>query len=334
MPPLTKKYKANSIIYFKGDVDPNIYILRSGKVILRVTPADSFKEEIVYVKEGEFFGLKSALGHYPKEETAQTIEDSIVVVLDENEFLNLISKNIDLQVKILKILSKELRDTVKKISDILKAKVITPFDGMLSYANYYLDNKKPQKALYFLNLLMKNYPEFASRNNVEELINKANSILAGVYQEEESKKVEENQQGELDEESKKIKEENEKEYVKIFYNGMNFEKNEDYDNAIQKFTEVIKFQDVTDEYKIKAMYEIGRCLYSIKKYENAINIYKKIINEFKQNPLIKEVIYEMAQSYLKHGDKEKAKNLLKKVLEIEPADETTTKTKKLLSTLK
>ncbi|MCX8059160.1 MAG: cyclic nucleotide-binding domain-containing protein [Spirochaetes bacterium] len=333
MPPIIKRYTSNSIIYFKGDTDSNIYILRSGKVIIRETPADSFKEIVTYIKEGEFFGLKSALGHYPKEETAQTIEDSVVLVLDENEFLNLISKNIDLQVKILKILSKELRDTIKKVSDIFGAKVITPFDGMFSYAKYYLNNKKPEKALYFLNKLKLYYPEYAKLNNVDELINNATNIS---YSQE--KNVDGGQQEgskeEISESVSKEKSENDKEYVKIFYEALNYVKNEDYDSAIQRFTDVIKVPDVTDEYKIKAMYEIGRALYNIKKYDNAINIYKKILNEFKENILLKEVLYEMASTYIKLGDKEKAMNILNKIIEIQPANETTTKAKKLISTLK
>lgn len=331
MPPILKKYTANSIIYFKGDTDSNIYILRSGKVIIRETPADSFKEVVTYIKEGEFFGLKSALGHYPKEETAQTVQDSLVLVLDENEFLNLISKNIDLQIKILKILSKELRDTVKKVSDIFGAKVITPFDGMLSYAKYYIANKKPQKALYFLNKLKVYYPDYANLNNVDELISNVNN--ASFINESSNVQTSEQLQEEEKEENRE-ESENNKEYVKIFYEGLNYVKNEDYDSAIQKFTDVIKVPDVTDEYKIKAMYEIGRALFNIKKYENALNIYKKILNEFKENLMIKEVLFEMANVYLKLGDKEKAKGILVKITEIEPSNETTTKAKKLLATLK
>ena len=82
----TRIYKSGSIIYFEGDRSDNIYILKSGRVILTSTKLDTGEEVKEDVRHGEFFGVKSALGKYPREETAQTIGETGVLVLRPAEF--------------------------------------------------------------------------------------------------------------------------------------------------------------------------------------------------------------------------------------------------------
>jgi len=274
------------------------------------------------------------MGHYPREETAHCLSDVTTVILDEKEFIGIISKNIDLLLKILKILSKELRDVARKVNDILGGKVISPFEGLLSYGQYYLQEGKGEKAVYFLELLKKQFPDFAERNGIDSLILQAKSNA----EEAEDSTVSVSEMGdglpkgsifENEQES-----ENSKEYVSVFYAGMNCFKNEQYDESIEKYTLVIKDSQVSDEYKIKAMFEIGRALFQLKKYDNSVNIYKKILNEFKEIPILKDVLYEMAITLLKLNQKDKAMALCKKIIDIQPSDQVTTKAKRLLSELK
>ncbi len=70
MSPKAVQYRANSIIYFKGDTSDRVYLLNSGKVSLNYIDIETGQEVHDLIKMGEFFGVKSGLGRYPREETA------------------------------------------------------------------------------------------------------------------------------------------------------------------------------------------------------------------------------------------------------------------------
>ena len=89
--PKAVKYTKGSIIYFSGDKDDRVFILQSGIVILTTHDIESNSQITEQVKTGEFFGVKSALGHFPREETATVLTDSIVITMNVAEFETLFS---------------------------------------------------------------------------------------------------------------------------------------------------------------------------------------------------------------------------------------------------
>ena len=86
MSPKAMQYKANSIIFFKGDISDKIFILKSGQVSLNYTDIETGQEIHDLIKTGEFFGVRSALGRYAREETAQVLADSVAVAFSVPEF--------------------------------------------------------------------------------------------------------------------------------------------------------------------------------------------------------------------------------------------------------
>ena len=73
-------YKANSIVYFKGDMNEYVYLLKAGKVDLRYNDIETGAELHDLIQSGEFFSVKSSLGKYPKEETAVVLSNSQIIV--------------------------------------------------------------------------------------------------------------------------------------------------------------------------------------------------------------------------------------------------------------
>ena len=91
--PTVKQYTKGSIPYFAGDQDERIFILQQGLVILTSVDPETGKTNTEQVRPGEFFGVKSALGHFPREETATVLAESATVVLSIAEFEQLFSNN-------------------------------------------------------------------------------------------------------------------------------------------------------------------------------------------------------------------------------------------------
>ena len=74
--PKAVHFTKGSIIYFEGDKDDRIFILQEGLVILTSMDLASRTPVTENIHKGEFFGVKSALGHFPREETATVLSQA------------------------------------------------------------------------------------------------------------------------------------------------------------------------------------------------------------------------------------------------------------------
>ncbi len=119
MSPKSMQYKANSIIFFKGDVSDRVFLLNSGKVTLNSIDIETGEEVHDLIKTGEFFGVKSALGRYPREETAQVLGDASVMAFTVPEFEQLAMKNTRIIMKMLKVFSKQLRHVHSQVQNLI-----------------------------------------------------------------------------------------------------------------------------------------------------------------------------------------------------------------------
>ena len=117
--PKAMQYTKGSIIYFEGDHDERVFIMQSGSVLLTSTDIESGQPVSEQVKNGEFFGVKSALGHFAREETATCLVPTVAVALTVQEFEILFSNNKPLIMKMLRVFSNQLRNIHKKTESIL-----------------------------------------------------------------------------------------------------------------------------------------------------------------------------------------------------------------------
>lgn len=168
--PKAMSYTKGSIIYFSGDKDERIFILQKGFIILTSTEAESGKTVTEYVKEGEFFGVKSALGKFPRDETATVAVDSNVIAMSVPEFEQLFSSNKQVIMKMLKVFSKQLRSVHKKIESILgNGATVNLETGMSSVAQSFYNDEQYRSCcdvcLKFLSL----YPQSTLKGKIAQL---------------------------------------------------------------------------------------------------------------------------------------------------------------------
>ena len=113
--PKATQYKSSSVIYFQGDVGDKIFILKAGKVLSKTNDIETKEEINELVAPGEFFGVKSALGRYPRDETALVLSDSEVLVFTVPEFEQLVLSNTRIIMKMLKVFSNQLRTILPEV---------------------------------------------------------------------------------------------------------------------------------------------------------------------------------------------------------------------------
>ena len=168
--PKAMQYTKGSIIYFSGDRDDRIFILQQGLIVLTSTDIETGSPQTEHVKRGEFFGVKSALGHFPREETATVIADSVAIVLTVPEFEKTFSENKAVIMKMLRVFSNQLRAIHRKTESILNSNA--GFDqptGMLLVAKSFLEDEQYQACCDVCMKLLTRFPNASNKEEVAKL---------------------------------------------------------------------------------------------------------------------------------------------------------------------
>lgn len=167
--PKAMQYTKGSIIYFEGDRDERVFILQQGVVLLSSTDIETGQAVAEQVKSSEFFGVKSAFGHFPREETATALVPTIVIALTVQEFEVLFSNNKQLIMKMLRVFSNQLRQIHKKTESILNNTSTDQQTGMLAVAKAFFDDEQYRSACDVYLKFLTRYPNTPKRDEVAAL---------------------------------------------------------------------------------------------------------------------------------------------------------------------
>ena len=171
--PKAMQYTKGSIIYFEGDRDERVFIMQQGAVLLSSTDIETGQAVAEQVKSGEFFGVKSALGHFAREETATALVPTIAVALTVQEFEILVSNNKQLIMKMLRVFSNQLRQIHKKTESILNNVSVDQQSGMLSVAQSFYEDEQYRSACDVYLKFLTRYPNTPKRDEVAKLYTEA-----------------------------------------------------------------------------------------------------------------------------------------------------------------
>lgn len=169
--PKAVQYTKGSIIYFSGDRDERVFILQQGIVILTSTDIETGVPVTEQIRNGEFFGVKSALGRFPREETATVLTDALVVAMTVQEFEKVFSSNQQVILKMLRVFSNQLRQIHKKTESILNKenKDANPQTGMISVAQSFYDDEQYRSACDVCIKFLTRYPDAPNKEEVAKL---------------------------------------------------------------------------------------------------------------------------------------------------------------------
>lgn len=305
-------FKANSVIYFRGDISDKIYILKSGRVSLNSTDIETGQEIHDYIQTGEFFGVKSALGKYPREENAVVLSDSAVIMFTVPEFEALASQNTRIIMKMLKVFSNQLRRMHTKVSSLLAdAKQVDPETGLFNAGQYCLSKKRYEQALYVFRRYLTYYPSGRMNAKATEYAQKAEQFL-----QEYGAGKGPNISGVAstpDEVNKPDRGRQLSDSAKEFYAAVSVFSQQKYMDALKAF-KVIAENGTDEEYRIKSLFEIGRCYFSLKQFDACIKHYTGLIQRYPKIPELPDALYYVGQSYQEKGDTTRAGGFYKKIM--------------------
>jgi TolA-binding protein len=320
--PKALQYRSGSVIYFQGDMADKIFILQTGKVNLVYQDIETGQDVHDLVQPGEFFGVKSALGRYPREENAIAFQDASIMAFSVPEFEQLAMANIRIIMKMLKVFSNQMRRIHKQVSNLMeKEEQQNPEMGLFNVGEYYLKNKRFFQAKYIFSRYLTYYPSGRNALQAAKNLELAESSLARYGNGRgpaptagQSAPVIPSAQpatpggGELTD------------TAKAYYDAISFISQEKYQQAYLAFKKIIDAKEDA-EYAAKSSYEIGRCLYLLGKFDDCIKHYTMMITAYPKHPDLGDALFFMGQSYEKKGRKDQAATFYKKILTMSTDDE-------------
>jgi CRP-like cAMP-binding protein len=347
VPGILRNYKAGSIIYFVGDIGDNIYVLKSGAVSLIYHSIDTGEEVRDTIKNGEFFGVKSALAKRPREETALVIKPSQVLVLTTAEFELLVTKSVGVIQNFLRVFSNQLRRVGKQVHSFLDDSDTGDNQAELfKIGEYYLKNHKYQQAQYVYQAYLNYYSNGNFAGQARERLTaisdamqgKGSGTYAAISKEPAATEAAPAAapEPEIPIEEPATEAGESMDIATKYYDGVSLFSQEKYEEAFNLFKALhgaIQSDASAADYVPKIEYEMGRCLIALKRYPEAVSIFTGMIKKYPKDENLKDALYNIGIAYKHQGDKAKAASFFQKVLKMLPASPTDRKAKKELVAL-
>ncbi|MEM7184390.1 MAG: cyclic nucleotide-binding domain-containing protein [Spirochaetota bacterium] len=350
--PILRNYSDGSIIYFEKERAENIYVLKSGKIILTYTAVDSGIEVKEDVRIGEFFGVKSTLGHYPREETAQVVGKATVFVFKLAEFEALVAKNPHLLLKMMKSFSSQLRQYHSKVKEHLGdfEEIRSPAFELVNAGEVFYKNNANSHAIYAFKQYLSKYPDGAYAARVKQLLEaaekgatfpsklpelvfineKQGSVPVNSLQSEIDNLKNQAQSGDVVQDFKSLKEQ--------LQQCKELSKEQDWENAIRSLKSIAATKNPADEEERatveEANYFLGVCQKDSKDLEHAFATFSQYIKLYPSGQYVKNSIFALGEISEEKGDVAKAMALYNKVSAIPPENEINQNAKQKMAELK
>ncbi len=300
--PKAVSYKTNSIVYFKGDINEKIYILNNGRVSLNYNDIETGQEMHDLIRTGEFFGVKSAIGKYPREETAVVLQDSSMIAFSVSEFEQIVLQNTRIMIKMLKVFSNQLRRIHKQVRNLLRSgnDVTDPETGLFNIGEYYLKVQKQKQSIYALRRYLTYYPSGKHAAEASRLLESAENGVLPVMN---------SRQGNGGKKSGTDL----SDIAKSYYNAVSLFSQEKFKEALSAFDNIVE-EGTDKEYEAKARFEIGRCYYNLNKFEICIKHFTSLIQKYPKHPDLIDALFYVGKSQEEVGNTGKASGFYKKVI--------------------
>ncbi|SFS58210.1 Crp/Fnr family transcriptional regulator [Paenibacillus sp. BC26] len=111
-------FTAGTVLFQEKDFGAAIYILLKGSIKIYTRSTSGDEKVLSLLQSGESFGELSLLDGRPRSASAQTLEDSTLLVISGNDFHGLLREQFEITRHIMAQLCRRLRDTNQHVYDL------------------------------------------------------------------------------------------------------------------------------------------------------------------------------------------------------------------------
>jgi len=288
--PKSHQYFTGSLVYARGDEANRLFILQSGKVSMISSDIETGDEIRELVSPGEFFGVKSALGRFPREENAIAVADSTAMAFTVPEFEAFAMSNPKIIIKMLKVFSTQMRRVHQQIAKLKEKEDVKPDEGLFSIGANYLKLKRYPHAKYIFSRYLAHYPSGEKVALAAKNLQLAEKAIASIPVKNQLKGT-----------------------AKEYREAISLISNHEYEKAIQAFTKIITTCNER-EWVSKSEYSIGHCLFLLGKFDDCIRHFSDLLSKDPNHPDAKEAMFYIGEAYERIGNKTQAASWYNKLL--------------------
>ncbi|MEM7052114.1 MAG: cyclic nucleotide-binding domain-containing protein [Acidobacteriota bacterium] len=127
----TAEFASDSFIFTEGELGTHMYIIQDGKVEImqRVAGED---RRVAVLEKGDFFGEMAVLEDLPRNASARTLSDTRLLQIDSSTFDQMLKDNPEIGVRMMRKLSRRLRETDTLLREYLGTSESSPIPEMPS----------------------------------------------------------------------------------------------------------------------------------------------------------------------------------------------------------
>ncbi|MGP1437755.1 MAG: cyclic nucleotide-binding domain-containing protein [Treponema sp.] len=310
-------YNSNSVVYFAGDFDERVFLLQSGSIALTSVDIETGGQVTNYIKEGEFFGVKSALGNFPREDNAIVLTNSVCLAFQTSEFEEFAQSNTRIILQMIKVFSKQLRSIHKNLASLLDSKEdVNPEDGLFSVVQTFYNSQHYDAANQVSIRYLQNYPRGKYKTEIAKIIQSAKDMQGhsfGVNLTHETRQATINpipsiptimQDASAEAEYSSANE--------LFKQGK-------FDEAGVKYQHVIDSPDANDQILEDSYIKAGRCIFETGEYVKTLQLLTGFIGKYPKSSRIAEALVYLGLCYDRMKQPDKALAFYDKALLFAPA---------------
>lgn len=118
---MEKRVKKNELVFKEGDTGDAFYLIILGSVRISTIVPGVGEEALTILKEGEYFGEMALIDDAPRSASAIANEDTLLILIEKDNFRKLLAKNTEIAYKLLWVFTKTLSARLRKTDEQLKS---------------------------------------------------------------------------------------------------------------------------------------------------------------------------------------------------------------------
>ncbi len=143
-----KAYRKRQVVYQEGDSPLYVYRIKSGKVRSYLFYQDGRELSTAIFTEGDYFGYEAVLQQCPYTDNAETLENTELLLINKDDFFDLLYKNPGVARKFIHLLSGNIREKEEQLLRLayhsVRKKVA---DALVSISLKFRDNPTADECL-------------------------------------------------------------------------------------------------------------------------------------------------------------------------------------------
>ncbi|MCC6315391.1 MAG: Crp/Fnr family transcriptional regulator [Thermomicrobiales bacterium] len=112
-------FREEETIFHREDIGNALYVIRNGRVKIRLTAEDGRETVLAILSPGDCFGELAVLDGEPRSADAVAMERTDTLMLTRDDFLGALDQSPALAKRIIVLLSQKLRQTNEQLSDLI-----------------------------------------------------------------------------------------------------------------------------------------------------------------------------------------------------------------------